>query len=277
MEPNQLTELSPETRQKWDQLLQIIKNLQSTVVAYSGGVDSSLLSVAAYQTLGERMLAVTIRSSVEVDNTYEVARAVSEQFHFPHQMLDFDDLDSPTFTANPPERCYFCKQMDFTEIKNLAAQKGLQYVLEGSNADDLTDYRPGRKAALELGVLSPLVDAGLKKVEIRQIARALGLPNWDRPSSPCLASRFPYGTPITREGLQKVARGEAFLQENGFRIVRTRYDKASVRIEVAPAEIQHLLEKRQEVLSFFKGLGYKYVLLDLEGYRMGSLNEVLPQ
>ena len=268
--------VSAHAQQLWDALLSQLHQLESVVVGFSGGVDSSLVSVAAYQALGDKMLAVTIQTPVETAGTIETAQALAAQFHFPHRIVAFDDLNDQKFVANSPDRCYHCKQMDFGMIWKIARQEGYLHVLDGSNADDLTDYRPGRKAAEELQVSSPLLETGLRKPEIRELAHALGMTNWNRPSSPCLASRFPYGTKITREGLEKVAAGEEFLSILGFQVVRVRYGGASARIEVSPAEIEQAFTKRNEIIQFFKGLGFKYVLVDLEGYRQGSLNEVLP-
>jgi pyridinium-3,5-biscarboxylic acid mononucleotide sulfurtransferase len=267
----------PEALQsKWETLLTQLAQLGSAVVGFSGGVDSSLLSVAAYQALGDKMLAVTIKTPVETSGTMDVAASLARQFHFPHKVIEFNDLADEKFVSNPADRCYHCKKMDFGIIWKEARQANFKHVLDGSNADDVTDYRPGRKAAEELEVLSPLLQAGFKKDDIRQIAKALGMANWDRPSSPCLASRFPYGTRITQEGLEKVAAGEEFLHQQGFRVVRVRYGGANVRLEVSPQEISRLIDQREDVVKFFKGLGFKYVLIDLEGYRQGSLNEVLP-
>jgi uncharacterized protein len=261
---------------RWEALLERLSRLESAVVGFSGGVDSGLLSVASYLALGERMLAVTIRTPVETSGTMDVAAALARQFHFPHKVIEFNDLADEKFVSNPPDRCYHCKKMDFGIIWKEARQAHFKHVLDGSNADDVTDYRPGRKAAEELEVLSPLLEAGFKKDDIRQIAKALGMVNWDRPSSPCLASRFPYGTRITREGLEKVEAGENFLHQQGYRVVRVRFGGASVRLEVSPVEISRLVNQRDDVVKFFKALGFKYVLIDLEGYRQGSLNEVLP-
>ena len=257
-------------------MLEQLSGLESAVVGFSGGVDSGLLSVAAFQALGDQMLAVTIRTPVETTGTMEVAAALARQFQFPHKVIEFNDLADEKFVSNPPDRCYHCKKMDFGIIWKEARQAHFKHVLDGSNADDVTDYRPGRKAAEELEVLSPLLEAGFKKDDIRQMAKALGMVNWDRPSSPCLASRFPYGTRITREGLEKVEAGEDFLHRQGYRVVRVRFGGASVRLEVSPHEISRLIDQRDDVVKFFKGLGFKYVLIDLEGYRQGSLNEVLP-
>jgi uncharacterized protein len=270
-------EVSAPLQEKWRQLLQRLDGMQSVVVAFSGGVDSGLLSVAAHQALGERMLAVTIKSPVEASDSMAVAQKLAAQYQFPHRMVAVDDLENASFSANPPERCYLCKQINFGVIWEIARQGDFACVIEGTNADDVTDYRPGRKAAEELNVQTPLLDLGITKPDIRALAKALGMTNWDRPSSPCLASRFPYGTHITRAGLEKVAAGEAYLQGLGYAVVRVRYGGASVRLEVAPAEIHRLLENREAIVRFFKNLGFKYVVADLEGYRQGSLNEVLPE
>jgi uncharacterized protein len=269
-------EVSAALQTRWEALLERISGLESAVVGFSGGVDSGLLSVAAFQALGDQMLAVTIRTPVETSGTMEVAAALARQFHFPHKVIEFNDLADEKFVSNPPDRCYHCKKMDFGIIWKEARQAHFKHVLDGSNADDVTDYRPGRKAAEELEVSSPLLEAGFKKDDIRQIAKALGMVNWNRPSSPCLASRFPYGTRITREGLEKVEAGEDFLHRQGYRVARVRFGGASVRLEVSPQEISRLVDQRDDVVKFFKGLGFKYVLIDLEGYRQGSLNEVLP-
>jgi len=268
--------VAPQTTQKWQALHQRLRDLGSAVVAFSGGVDSGLLSVAAYQAMGDRMLAVTIQSPVEAPESEAAARKLADQFGFPHRVIESDSLDNPLFVANPPDRCYHCKKTDLGIIRELARQGGYRHVLEGSNADDQNDYRPGRKAVAELAVLSPLLEAGLSKPEIRSLARSLGLPTWNRPASPCLASRFPYGTFITRDGLARVAAGESFLASLGFEIVRVRCSQASVQLEVAPLEIDRLVQHREAIVVFFRNLGFKYVLLDLQGYRQGSLNEVLP-
>ncbi len=268
-------DLAPELQEKWQVLVERLRSLGSVVVALSGGVDSSLLCLAAQQALGASMLAVTIRSPIEVNDIERVTRGLAAQFGFRHRILDSNDLENPAFVANSPDRCYLCKHMTFGDLWKVAREEGLAAIIEGTNADDLYDYRPGMRASAELNVLSPLVEAGLSKPEIRQLAKAMGLPNWNRPSSPCLASRFPYGTHISLKGLDQVARGEDFLHRLGFEIVRVRYGQTSARIEVVPAEIPRLVEQRVAVVAFFKQLGFQYVLLDLEGYRMGSLNEVL--
>ncbi len=279
MEPSIVTlpvlDLEPVVKNKWEALVKRLSSMPSALVALSGGVDSGLLSVAAHHALGNRMLAVTIKTPVEIEGSMDAASDLAKQFQFRHRIIEYNDLDNAQFTANNPNRCYVCKQTDFEMLWQLAYREGFEFLIEGSNADDTNDYRPGRKAAEEWKVTSPLLEVGLIKTEIRTIAKKLGMANWDRPSSPCLASRFPYGTKITRDGLEKVAAGEAYMQKNGFRVVRVRYGGASARLEVEPKEINRLMSIRDDVVTYFKQLGFKYVLIDLEGYRQGSLNEVL--
>jgi uncharacterized protein len=229
----------------------------------------------AHLALGERMLAVTVRSPVEMPGDSESASAVAGQAGFPHRVIDFDDLANPQFVANPPDRCYHCKLARFQAIQGIAEEIGARYIVEGSNADDSKDYRPGARAVAELGIRSPLAEAGMGKAEIRSLARSLGLSIWDRPSAPCLATRFPYGTRVSRQGLAQVATCEAFLRDEGFQPVRVRYYGPTARLEVAQESIQALMAQREKVLLFFKNQGFTYVVVDLAGYRSGSMNEVL--
>ena len=267
--------LSPQLRPRWEALLERFRQMGSAVVAFSGGVDSGLLCAAAYRALGERMLAVTVRSPVEALDDVASARALAEQVGFPHQVVDHDDLANPEFVSNPPDRCYVCKLVRFRRLGELAAGKGLATLVEGSNADDLADYRPGRRALAETRTVSPLLELGFTKAEIRALAGALGLSVWDRPSAPCLATRFPYGSPVTHAGLHQVADGEGYLRQLGFRVVRVRHHGPLARLEVAPDEIERLATLREQVTVHFKTLGFNYVAVDLGGYRLGSLNEVL--
>jgi uncharacterized protein len=267
--------LSPELKTRWESLLDYFRKLESVVVAFSGGVDSGLLCAAAYRALGERMLAVTVRSPVEALDDVESARGLAEQIGFPLQVLDYDDLSNPEFVSNPSDRCYICKLARFRQLGQLAAAEGFAALAEGSNSDDLSDYRPGLRAVVETGTVSPLQELGFNKKEIRTLARAFGLSVWDRPSAPCLATRFPYDSPITHEGLRQVSIGERYLHEQGFRVVRVRHHGAMARLEVAPGEIERLAGMREEVTAYFKSLGFTYVSVDLSGYRLGSLNEVL--
>jgi uncharacterized protein len=271
----QATELPPELQPRWDALLDRFRQLGSVVVAFSGGVDSGLLCAAAWRALGRRMLAVTVRSPLESEGDVASAQALSAQVGFPLRVLDYDDLANPEFVANPPDRCYVCKLARFRLLAELAAAEGLSALVEGSNADDLDDYRPGHRAVIETGAVSPLQELGMRKSEIRALARALGLSVADRPSAPCLATRFPYGSPVTLVGLQQVASGERYLHELGFGTVRVRHHGQVARIEVAPEEVERLVSLRQPVSAYFRSLGLRYVTADLAGYRRGSLNEVL--
>jgi len=267
--------IEPALAEKWQALVGNLDSLGSAVVAFSGGVDSSLLAVVAHLVLAPRMLAVTIRSQVETVGLMETASALAQQFGFPHQFVDFNKLENEAYVENSPNRCYVCKSTDLTIITEIAQKAGIQQVLLGANADDLGDYRPGLRAAAELSVLSPLAEAHLNKREIRTLARQLGLGNWNHPSSPCLASRIPYGIPVTHEKLEQVAQGEAYLHALNFEIVRVRNTGPTAKIEVLPGEIDRLVRLRELISGYFKQIGFKYVTLDLEGYRTGSLNEVL--
>lgn len=268
-------DVEPNVQEKWQALIARLGELGGAVVAFSGGVDSSFLAAAAHLALAPRMLAVTIRSAVETEGLMQTASAIAAQFGFPHQIVDYDKLNDADYVENTPNRCYICKSTDLGIISEIAQQAGIPYVLLGANADDLGDYRPGLKAAKELGVISPLAEVGLTKKEVRALSKALGLGNWNHPASPCLASRIPYGSEVTREKLEQVAAGEAYLRALNFEIVRVRNMDSTARIEVPPAEIMRLVGLRETVAAYFKQIGFKYVTVDLEGFRSGSLNEVL--
>jgi uncharacterized protein len=260
---------------KWEALKEILVSLDSVLVAYSGGVDSTLLLKVARDTLGERVLAATIKGEVhpqwEVEEALQVARGMGVE----PLVVELSVLDHPTFAANPPDRCYHCKRLIFTRLMEIAQERGLAWVVEGSNRDDLGDYRPGRRALEELDVRSPLLEAGLTKAEIRSLSRYLGLPTWDRPSLACLASRFPYGTALTAATLKQVDRAEAFLGELGFGQRRVRHHGDIARLEIEAEDWPILLENRQRIVAGLHELGYAYVTVDLAGYRTGSMNEVL--
>lgn len=280
MQPNTLEPvltLDPSLENKWIALNDQLNSLGSAVVAFSGGVDSSFLAVVTHRALAPHMLAITVRSQVETVGLMETASALAVQFGFPHQFIDYDKLQDPAYTENTPNRCYVCKSTDLTMIGDLARKAGIPNVLLGANADDLSDYRPGLKAAAELHVISPLAEARLTKKEIRILSRDLGLGNWNHPASPCLASRIPYGTPVTKENLEQVALGEVYLRALNFEIVRVRNAGSTAKIEVSYDDIARLIQLREIVIGYFKQIGFRYITVDLEGYRMGSLNEAFPK
>jgi uncharacterized protein len=267
--------IDPGLVNKFQRLLDDLAQLGSAVVAYSGGVDSSFLSYAAHLALGEHMLAITIHTPQETDETVDFAVSFARQAGFNHLVIEYDSLQNPNIRANPADRCYHCKLVMLGLARKYAAEHGYAAILEGQNADDEHDYRPGRKAVVENGAVSPLANIGFTKAEIRTLAKSLGLPIWDRPSSPCLASRVPYGTPITNASLRQIAQGEAYLMARGFSPVRVRHHTELARIEVAPEQIERLAAMHAEVSAYFKGIGFQYVSIDLQGYRQGSLNETL--
>jgi pyridinium-3,5-biscarboxylic acid mononucleotide sulfurtransferase len=267
--------LPQELLARWSALLNYFEKQPSVIVAFSGGVDSALLCAAAFASLGDRMLALTIHSPVESEESIEIAKAHATLLGFPHRVIGYNDLTNPLFVANPPDRCYICKKARFEALKGFAAREGFATLVEGTNADDVDDYRPGRKAVLELGIQSPLLELGFSKKEIRAILKGLEMPIWDRPSTPCFATRFPYGSPVTQEGLQQVISGEAFMRDLGFDTVRVRHHGDIVKLEVDPSQFEGYITHRRQILEYFTGLGFRYITADLAGYRRGSLNEVL--
>jgi uncharacterized protein len=262
---------------KAGRLRDILTGYQSVLIAFSGGVDSAYLAIAASQVLGERALAVTADSPSYPDSHRQLALSIARDFGFAHEMIQTSELDRPEYRANPANRCYYCKDELYGRLRGIANERGVAVIADGSNADDRGDYRPGRQAAREHGVKSPLDEAELTKEDIRALARAAGLRSWDEPASACLSSRIPYGHEVTDPTLRQIERAEAVVRDLGFRIFRVRHHDAVARLEIARGEMARALDPdvNARLVAGLKDIGYQYVSLDLQGYRLGSLNEAL--
>ncbi|MEH2460734.1 ATP-dependent sacrificial sulfur transferase LarE [Nostoc sp.] len=263
--------------EKFEQLIALFKEMEQALIAYSGGVDSTLVAKIAFDVLGDRALAVTAVSPSLLPEELEDAKIQAATIGIPHKILQTHEMENPNYTSNPVNRCYFCKSELHDTLKPLALELGYPYVMDGVNADDLHDYRPGIQAAKERGARSPLAEVGVTKLEVRQLSQQLGLPWWDKPAQPCLSSRFPYGEEITVAKLQRVGRGEIFLRKLGWQNLRVRSEGETARIELPPEQIKEfvLTNDLQTLVSAFQDFGFLYVTLDLEGYRSGKLNQVL--
>lgn len=264
-------------REKEERLFAQLRGLGRTIVAFSGGTDSAYLAWAANRILGAGAIAITADSASLPESHKRDAEAFVQHFGIAHEYIETREFDNPDYVRNDPNRCFHCKDELFTRLAEVGRARGIEHIIYGVNQDDLGDYRPGQNAARQHEVAAPLADAGLSKAEIRELSRLAGLPTWDRPASACLSSRIPYGTPVTIQNVKTVEAGEEEIKALGFRQFRVRFHGEVVRIEIAPDELEKALtvDMARRFTAIFKGLGFRYVTLDLEGYRQGSLNEVL--
>jgi uncharacterized protein len=262
---------------KMENLVHHLADLDSLLVAFSGGVDSAFLLVMARQALGEKVVAATASSIIHPVRETAEAKDFAREHGIFHVVFPSEELSISGFAANGPDRCYLCKQSLFEKIFEIAREKNIKHVAHGANLDDLADYRPGFRAAKEAGVIAPLIDAQLGKEEVRFLSREMGLSTWDKPAMPCLATRFPYGSPITEENLKKVEDAESFLVEQGFKVVRVRHHGSVARVEIGRSEMEKIMDEGlgKAIVEEFRKIGFEHVALDLEGHVSGSLNRAV--
>ena len=269
-----LSDLVPDLREKYDRLLAIFAEMGSVLIGFSGGVDSTLIAKAAYDALGDRALAVTgISPSLMIEEANECPK-IAAHIGIRYREIRTDEMDDPNYVSNPVNRCYFCKSELWDKLTPIAQDEGYAAVVDGSNVDDLGEFRPGMDAGKERNVRSPLQEAGLNKADIRAISGALGLPTWNKPSHPCLSSRIPHGTFITIEKLDQVGQAEAYLRVLGFRGFRVRHHGEIARLELQPGDFPKMMEQRAEIVEALTAIGFRFVTLDLAGFKSGSLNPV---